>query len=316
VRVLDTVDPEVAREHFAWQARVGARVVVISKSGTTIEILRLLDVLLDRGLDRVVFVADPVRTPMDERFAARGCAVDRFEMPADVGGRYSVLTAVGQVPLRCAGLDGHALLDGASQLRAQWIAEASREGGAAASHDADDLDAIARAIAFRLAHPAAVHVLWCYADRLLPYAAWLQQLDNESLGRHRGDGDHVGEILLPLRGPADQHSVAQLLLDGPRDKRALFLDRDAAVVPALDDGASDPFARLESLRAAEARAAFEAVGEVHPTARWVMPDTGLATLGAAFLRGMMEVVALGAAMGIDPYGQPAVEAIKRRIREG
>lgn len=331
VRVLDTVDPEVVREHLAWRERVGARVLVVSKSGTTIEVQRILDVLFDAGLDHVVFVADPVRTPMDRRFSELGCSVDRFDMPADVGGRYSVLTAVGQVPLRCAGLDPHALLDGAASLRDSWIAEAttSEASESASVPDASrigDLEALTQAITFRLAFPAAVHVAWCYAERLLPYAAWLQQLDNESLGRHRSDGDHVGEILLPLRGPADQHSVAQLLLDGPRDKRVFFVDRREGGLDHTSDeeqqgallgsGYGRALRRVESLRAAEAQAAFEAVGEVHPTARLVLPGRGLPALGAAFLRGMLEVVALGAAMGIDPYGQPAVEAIKRRIREG
>jgi glucose-6-phosphate isomerase len=263
--VLDTVDPEVVREHLAWRERVGARVLVVSKSGTTIEVQRILDVLFDAGLDHVVFVADPVRTPMDRRFSELGCSVDRFDMPADVGGRYSVLTAVGQVPLRCAGLDPHALLDGAASLRDSWIAEAttSEASESASVPDASrigDLEALTQAITFRLAFPAAVHVAWCYAERLLPYAAWLQQLDNESLGRHRSDGDHVGEILLPLRGPADQHSVAQLLLDGPRDKRVFFVDRREGGLDHTSDeeqqgallgsGYGRALRRVESLRAA------------------------------------------------------------------
>ncbi|MFV8753004.1 hypothetical protein ACNOYE_20855 [Nannocystaceae bacterium ST9] len=300
LRILDTVDPHQAADAIEWATARKAKLMVVSKSGTTVEVLALLDACLAQGLEVGSMIADPIAstgsTPIRERLAkivdSEHCELD---MPADVGGRWSVLTAVGQAPLRAANLDPHVLVDAASRELGRIREPGSREP-------------LLRSLAWRLANPAAHAVLWCYSEVLAHWAAWLQQLECESLGRTRDDGSRTGELLCALRGPADQHSVAQLLLDGPRQARISVVDFD-------DEASGSSFgglAELARLRMIEREACFASM--TLPTRRVLIRDRGLATLGALFLHGMLETALVATVLGISPYGQPAVESIKRAIR--
>ena len=300
VRVLDTVDPDAARRDLAWASAANAHLMVVSKSGSTIEIKWLLDAALEAGLGgtgALTLICDPDPTDLDRRLAEAGREPVRLSMPADVGGRYSVFTAVGQAPLHAAGLAGDALLVGA-------VAERER---LTAGDEATVADHLAP-LRWRDAHAGSAQLLWCYSDALLPWAAWLQQLDCESLGRARS-GAPVGDLATVLRGPADQHSVAQLLLDGPQRHRILYADFASASADGAWTGA---FARLARLRAIERVACREAMAA--PTLELLVSDRRLESLGALMLQGMLGTVLWAQRDGVDPYGQPAVEAIKRRIR--
>lgn len=305
LRILDTVDPWQVADALEWASACQAKLMVVSKSGTTLEVLALLDACLAQGLEVGSMIGDPIeavgRTPIRERLArVVGSEHCELAMPADVGGRWSVFTAVGQAPLRAANLDAHALVEAAQRelARMREASEVSCSGP------------LLRTVAWRLANPAPHAVLWCYSEALASWAAWQQQLECESLGRTRDDGSRTGELLCVLRGPADQHSVAQLLLDGPRHARISVVDFE-------DERASlDSFgglAELARLRMIERDACFASM--TLPTRRLLIRDRGLATLGVLFLHGMMETALVAAAWGVDPYGQPAVETIKRAIRD-
>lgn len=288
VRVLDTLETEQVADCLEWAAAKAATLITVSKSGRTVAVSQLLAAALERLDGPRVFVSDPGPNDMDEVLRARG-PYERFDIPAPIGGRYSIFTAVGQVPLRAAGLDPHAMLVGAR-------AERERVHG--------DPGQLLATMAWREANPCSTQVLWCYANPLVSWAAWLQQLECESLGRTRPDGSRVGEFVAVLRGPADQHSVAQLLIDGPRDKRVTIVDfASEAAPPELE--------AVSTLRAIERDAAFDAM--TLPTARILVADRSLETLGALMLDGMFSTVMWAAYLGVDPYGQPAVESIKKRV---
>jgi glucose-6-phosphate isomerase len=282
--VLDSLDVARVRDDLEWAQAHRASLIVVSKSGRTIEVQTLLAALAGGDLGPRFFVSDPGPKQMD---ALVGEHV-RFEMPAEVGGRYSVFTAVGQVPMRAAGLDPHALLRGATAEIAGLRA---------------DSDHLLAPLWWRASHPAAASVVWSYDEALGDWVVWLQQLECESLGRTRSS-DRVGELVVPLRGPADQHSVAQLLLDGPADKRVTVLD-------FASEDAPDPLREVSRLRRAARDATFDA--QSLPAARMLVRDDTLETLGALMLDGMLSTVLLADHMGVDPYGQPAVEQIKKRV---
>ncbi len=295
VRVLDSLDRETVRDALAWADGVGAALHVVSKSGGTTEVLALLALCLERAIGvstPIVFVSDPIESPIRTELAATNRKWFHIAMPEPVGGRYSVFTAVGQVPLRAAGADAGTLLRGA-RAYAEVIGADLR--AAPCVHE----------LSWRLQNPAANSVLMSYADALLPWAFWLQQLECESLGRRLDNGKRVGELVVVLRGPADQHSIAQLLLDGPVDKRVCICDFVAA--SAHPDG----FGTIERLCAIERDATFDAL-EL-PTMR-VLVRPNLYSLGALMLHGMIVTVIMASELGVSPYGQPAVEAIKRGIR--
>jgi glucose-6-phosphate isomerase len=304
LRILDTVDPWQVADALEWASACQAKLMVVSKSGTTLEVLALLEACLAQGLEVGTMIGDPLSatgsTPIRERLArVVGSEHCELAIPADVGGRWSVFTAVGQAPLRAANLDAHALVDAAKRELGR-IQDPTQP---------DSRGPLLRTLAWRLANPAAHAVLWCYTEALVAWAAWQQQLECESLGRTRDDGSRTGELLCVLRGPADQHSVAQLLLDGPRHARISVVDFDDE--PRLDSFGN--LAELARLRMIERNACFASM--TLPTRRVLIRDRGLATLGVMFLHGMMETALVAAAWGVDPYGQPAVETIKRAIRD-
>lgn len=300
-RVVDTVDPIVVADALEWAGALGAKLMVVSKSGTTVEVLALLEACLARGLEVGSAIADPLastgETAIRQRIARAGGSPCELDIPPAVGGRWSVLTAVGQAPLRAANLDPYALLDGARRELASLRDSVEARGP------------LARSLAWRVAHSAAHSVVWCYSEVLGAWGAWLQQLECESLGRTRSDGSRTGELVCILRGPADQHSVAQLLLEGPTHARVSIVDFD-------DDPSGREFApdlvELARLRMIEREACF--VSMTLPTRRVLVRDRGLDTLGALFLHGMLETALVATVMEISPYGQPAVESIKRAIR--
>ena len=298
LRILDSVDPWVVADALDWAESRDAKLCVVSKSGRTIEVLTLLEACLGRGLAPATLISDPPAeaelSPIRARLRQLASAPLELELPAAVGGRWSVFTAVGQAPLRAAGLEPRLLVDAA-------IAERTRLGEAAAR------EPLERSLAWRLAAAAPHALVWCYSEALLPYAAWLQQLECESLGRQREDGSRVGELLCPLRGPADQHSVAQLLLDGPQIGRVTFLDFDDR-----PDQLPQLLAELGRLRIVEREATRMSM--TLPTRQLLIRDRHPSTLAALMLFALLETAVTAAALGVSPYGQPAVERIKRGIR--
>lgn len=302
LRIVDTVDPVVVGDALEWAIARKAKLMVVSKSGTTIEVLTLLDACLEQGLEVGTLIGDPIETtgmtPIRQRVREAGGG-DAFELsiPPEVGGRWSVFTAVGQAPLRAANLDPWALID-AARREVEQLRDPDNQSRAA----------LLQSMVWRLANPAVLSILWCYSEVLGSWAAWEQQLECESLGRTRDDGSRVGEFVCALRGPADQHSVAQLLLEGPAHARISVVDfddpREASWPPSLT--------RLGRLRMAERDACFDSM--TLPTRRVLVRDRSLASLGVLFLHGMIETALAATALGISPYGQPAVERIKRAIK--
>src|SRR5438105_699122 len=121
--VLDTVDPRRARDLFDALSPAGTTVVAVSKAGTTTETvagLLLAEAWIARALgkararERIALVCGEEGNPMRERAAARGYAC--FPVPRGVGGRFSVLSAVGTLPAALLGIDVRAVLGGAAEV--------------------------------------------------------------------------------------------------------------------------------------------------------------------------------------------------------
>ena len=237
LHVLDNVDPA---NISALLARLDLRkslFIVTSKSGGTAETMsqylvvrgRLNDTLGEqKARERLVFVTDPVNGAL--RAIARAEGIAALDIPANVGGRFSVLTPVGILPAALLGIDTFELLTGAAEMRTQCASGAIGRNiaGAFASlqHLADSR------------HGRHIQVLMPYSDALRDMADWFVQLWAESLGKHRVAGDAgVGPTPLGALGATDQHSKVQLFMEGPPDKTVTFIsvdDVDADVtIPAL-----------------------------------------------------------------------------------
>ncbi len=219
-----------------------------------------------------------------------------------------MLSPVGIFPGILAGMDTDGLLRGAETVRQDFL-----EGG-----EESLAGSVAAAFLSRFeTHP--VHVFMPYSDRLFGTSQWFAQLWGESLGKARdlkGNTVNRGQTPLACRGPADQHSLVQLFMEGPRDKTMTILSEEfkGRGKPVPGEFASVPtMAYLEGrspdeLRAAEADATAEALAERGlPVTRMFLPEISGEYMGQLLMVLEIATVICGLAMNIDPLDQPGVE---------
>ncbi len=223
--VLDNIEPDTFYGLLDGLELRRTAVNVISKSGSTAETLAqflflyglLKGRLGDKVYDRMILTTDPEKGPL--RRLARELGFSSLEVPPNVGGRFSVLTAVGLFPAACVGIDLEDLLAGA-RFMADRIAATP-----IAANPAYRLAALYYLFAEQKGRP--IHVFMPYATSLTGMTDWICQLWGESLGKRLAvDGRVVQAGPTPVRavGATDQHSQLQLYMEGPPDKVITFLE--------------------------------------------------------------------------------------------
>jgi len=291
---------------------VGRRVYVnvISKSGTTLEpalAFRLVRRALDVPPDRIIATTDARRGVLHDM--AHDAGYRRFEVPDDVGGRFSVLTPVGLLPIAVAGVDVYALMAGAGAA-----------AGAATHADASH-PALAYAADRHALHQAgfATEVLAVIDPRLRGLASWWQQLFGESEGK-------AGRGLFPatVQYSTDLHSLGQYVQDGARNLVETFVvvdgDEPGPVVEPEERDA-DGLDYLAGRSMADVnRVAYEATAAAHadggvPNWTFHMERLDASSLGDAIYMFEHAVAVSAQLLGLDPFDQPGVEAYKRKMFE-
>ena len=300
-------NPDAARLQAELDGAPDTGFIVISKSGSTAETLAQTMIALDQAAaERFLFITSPGDNPLRRIAQERGVSV--LDHDPDLGGRFSVFSAVGVLPLLIAGLDARAFRQGASETLHALL-------GAGEPGAAPPAVGAALALAF---HPAAT-VFMPYDDRLLSLAQWIRQLWAESLGK-----DGHGTTPIVARGAVDQHSQLQLYLDGPADKFFPLIRVEAAASGAPIDAGLAAIAgadylagrSLDDLMAAEAAATRDALAEAgRPVREIVVPVLDEAAMGAMMMHFMLETVLVALCQGINPFDQPAVERGKELARE-
>ena len=324
--VLENVDPVTVTATLDRLDPRETLVNVISKSGTTAETLaqylivrRWLDQALGEAAARehLVFTTDPEVGALRE--VARTEAIDAFEVPPPVGGRFSVLTAVGLLPAALLGIDIAALVRGAATALAD------------AAHDDLARNHAARWAALQwqaqLTRAANIHVLMPYTDRLRDLGEWYRQLWAESLGkRHDREGHEVfrGPTPLAALGATDQHSQVQLFAEGPFDKTITFVrvmeTRSMLTIPDRE-GAPAAMRRLSGHTLGElldaeflaTREALRAQGRMSMTLELdaVTPES----VGELLMFLQLATGFAGAWYDVNPFDQPGVELGKELTRK-
>jgi glucose-6-phosphate isomerase len=223
LQVLDNVDPETIDALLGRLRLERTLFIVTSKSGGTAETMAQFLIVHDRvtraKLDvtkHMVFITDPKQGAL--RPLADRLKVPALDIPASIGGRFSVLTPVGTLPAALIGIDVRSLLSGAGEMakRCETADLAANPAGVFAM-----LQWLADA------HLAKKIVVFMpYSDPLRDFAAWFVQLWAESLGKHRPDGTSVGSTPVAALGATDQHAQVQLFMEGPADKTVTFVAVD------------------------------------------------------------------------------------------
>ena len=214
---FENSDPLTISETMAKITKEKACFFLISKSGGTIETTSIFKTLIDHfklDLDaadnqRVFVITD--KGSVLGQFAEHH-KLKQFNIPENVGGRFSVLSAVGVVPLQVAGYDMGALLSGAETFVTSFF-----EG-----HENHLLEKAC--YMYENTKAFSINVLFSYADRLEHLTKWYVQLWGESLGKIDANGNRAGMTPIGIIGSVDQHSFLQLVIEGPRDKTLTFIN--------------------------------------------------------------------------------------------
>jgi glucose-6-phosphate isomerase len=314
--IADNIDADTLG---AWMESLPLKdtvVVVISKSGGTIETMaqyflvrrRLQKELGAAWKDHVVLITDEHSGEL--RAEARSESMCSLPVPDYLGGRYSVLSAVGLLPAGFLGINTRALLDGAASVAASLLASDIASPDAPDAHPARDLAVWAWEL---MEHGYSELIFFSYIPLWNYFGAWFSQLWAESLGK-----EGQGSMPVPAVGVTDQHSVNQMFLDGPRNKGCLFLTCDSldkgeafgADVPEKWNWLKDKrFGDLLRAEALGARMALNKYGV--PLAHIEMHAADEYAAGKLMGLCMSAVILTGLIMGINPVDQPAVELGKR-----
>lgn len=288
---------------------------VISKSGTTTEpavAFRIFRDLLikkygeDGARERIFATTDKAKGTLKKFSDEKG--YETFVVPDDVGGRFSVLTAVGLLPIACAGCDIDAMMDGAAKASEMYLNTVF-----------DDNDclkyAALRNILYRKGF--ASEILVSYEHSMLMMNEWWKQLFGESEGK-----DHKGLYPSSVIFSTDLHSLGQYIQDGRRIMFETVIDikksNDDVIIP------NDP-ANVDGLN-------FLSGKELHFVNQTAMKATVLAHVDGGVPNLVIEIsdrseetfgqlvyffeyacAVSGYLLGVNPFNQPGVEAYKNNM---
>ena len=314
IHVLDNLDPITLSALLKKLPLKTTHFVAVSKSGgtgeTLVQTMSVIEALegaeLGKEIGRRIFGLSEPQVPGRKnalRALLEPYGVPFLEHHTGVGGRFSVLTNVGLLPAKVAGLDIAAIRAGAADALQPILDNAAPENVPSA---------VGAALSIAAAKAGKnITVMMGYADRLERTTAWWVQLWSESLGK-----DGVGTTPVRALGPVDQHSQLQLHLGGPKDKLFTVVTVDfAGKGPKLDktlaDRAGEPvFAgrSVGDLVAAQGRATADTLAKNGRAVRTIHLGTlDERTLGAFLMHFMLETIIAAQLLGIDAFDQPAVE---------
>lgn len=291
-------------------------VVVISKSGGTLETAAATRIFLreleasagDKLTERFVPVTG-TSGKLFELSTALG-APDIYEVPDGVGGRFSVLSAVGLLPAAVMGLDIEKLLEGAKAMNDHFATAPVGENVV--------LQYVGVSHLLEEAEGCVIRILSTWGKRLEAAGLWYDQLLAESLGK-----DEQGALPLTIVNTRDLHSRGQQHQEGVRDKLITNVIVESQESEPLAIGQSDnnqdqlnelaDKTLPEILKAAIAGTNQAYAEDNRPTTDIRLPKLDEHTIGQLLQMLMLATVVEGRLIDINPYGQPGVEAYKKNM---
>ncbi|MDR1576730.1 MAG: glucose-6-phosphate isomerase [Deltaproteobacteria bacterium] len=319
--VADNIDPEGFTALLATLDPETTLVNVISKSGATAETMSQFLIAHDwlrkrlgakAIAERLLVTTDPANGVL--RKIVNDLNLTSLPIPPGVGGRFSVLTAVGLAPLALAGVNIKALLAGArlaaAEIQRPW---------------SDNKAAILAGLNWLMTTTKGRGslVLTPYADALARVADWFNQLWNESLGKGTkldGSSTMAGQTAIKALGATDQHSQLQMWMEGPQDKTIMFLGveklRANLKIPAIfqeHEALSYLGGKtLADLLDCELKGTARALAENgRPNLTLTIPTISPQAIGYLIQTLEMATVISGVLYNVDPLDQPGVELGKK-----
>ncbi|MDE6507584.1 MAG: glucose-6-phosphate isomerase [Alistipes sp.] len=290
--------------------------IVISKSGTTTEpaiAFRLIKAEIEKrygkqeAAQRIVAVTDKARGALKTLATNEGYPT--FVIPDDVGGRFSVLTPVGLLPLAAAGVDIRALVRGAQEMEKATDAKVPFDENPSAIY------AAVRNVLYR--NGKKIEILGSYEPQLQYINEWWKQLYGESEGKE-GKGIFPASVTLT----ADLHSMGQYIQEGERTlfetiisvgtpEHEVKIEADAENLDGLNFMAGKRISEVN--RMAELGVQLAHVDGGVPNIRIGIPRIDAQTVGGLLYFFEKACGISGYLLGVNPFDQPGVEAYKKNM---
>ena len=289
-------------------------VAIISKSGTTTEpaiATRALRWMLERkygtegAKHRIYAITDPCNGALRQMATEEGW--ETFVIPQNVGGRYSVLTAVGLLPMAVAGIDINAVMAGAY--------EAKNVYNIRSFENPVWLYAGVRNLLYR--RGKCIELLESFEPGFKTMGGWWQQLFGESEGK-----DGKGIFPVTAEFSADLHSLGQMIQQGQRNIFETMIRIDP---PAQTHTIAGDFKNLDGLNYLEGKTldyvdaqAYQGTLDAHvdggvPVITMDLGELNDAKLGELFYFFQLSCGISAYVLGVNPFNQPGVEHYKRNM---
>jgi glucose-6-phosphate isomerase len=285
--------------------------MIISKSGTTIETISIFKyfsslITIDKSNCVVISESDSKLTTFAEKNS-----IKTFEVAKNVGGRFSVFSPVGLVPLAIVGVNIDQLLAGAKMIKDSFFTKGSY------------YEPIMQKARFLIENKNRfnINVLFSYSSALEGFNKWYIQLWGESLGKLNINNTRQALTPIALIGPVDQHSFLQLIADGKRDKTVTFIKindfEDDMTIPKNTLNSFEDLEYINGLKFSQlieeqANATIQAIEDLNDIPCDVISIDKVDEFNIAKLMYNFQLLTsiVGKFMQINTYDQPGVEAGK------
>ncbi|MGY8975400.1 MAG: hypothetical protein ACKVHD_03880 [Alphaproteobacteria bacterium] len=301
--ILDNLDPNAVSEIFDVIESSTAKFLAVSKSGKTTETIALLLIVINWLISKNIKVEKSIMVMCEENSGEFQELIEiakehnlKIVQHQKVGGRFSSLTSTGLLPAAIMGLDPY------------MIRKFARD---ALNNALRNNNFILKSASFanNLNEKSNLNCVISYGDALSPLVAWYKQLWNESLGK-----DSKGTFLLSGKGSLDQHSQLQMWLDGPNIGNYTFLkvnNNNGHKIPKSEIAPWLSGISLGEILNTMAESTYDALKENRRAVRSIsIPDISVETISSLMVTFILEVLVVAELLGVDPYTQDAVEAIK------
>jgi len=314
---LETTDPITLKSSLEKIDLNDSLFIIISKSGGTIETISVFKYILSiKPLNKEDFI---FITDMDSPLFKLGMKeeIETFYIAKNVGGRFSVLSSVGLIPLYLMGYNVKKLLKGAKKIRSDFFDD-----------DGEIKTALLKKASFYAEYMLHynINALFSYSELFRDFNAWYVQLWAESLGKKQLHSKlNVGLTPVGLIGPTDQHSFLQLIVEGPKDKTVTFLKiknfNDTTKVPnknlkyleGLDIVNEVKFSELINMQADSIITNLKERNV--PLDIIEIDEANIYYMGQLFYYYELLTSLTGKMLDVDAYNQPGVEEGKRILKE-
>ena len=305
---LDTIDPLRINYLLSLSSLDNSHFVAISKSGNTIEpisIFKLISSKVKISPENTTIIAG--QNSKLHKYALLK-KINYFEIPENVGGRFSVFSPVGLVPLSMIGVDIDALLKGCKLVHESFFNKEKY------------YELIMNKARFLVENKSRfnINIIFSYSSVFNDFNRWFVQLWAESLGKKNINDTRQGLTPISLIGPDDQHSFLQLIMDGVRDKTiTIFKIRnfmDSTSIPKSNDFSifesdyldNKTFNELINLQADSTYEAIIKQKDI-PCDKITINEINEINVAKLMYRFQLLTSCVGAFLQINSYDQPGVE---------